>query len=102
NDPCWLYFNAPSNSLAVYSIKDRNWGEPVPIGSSGSLLTSGQCTVDTTAVTVSLSGNNLSLNLPITFTSPGSGHPWYIDLAAQNKENQGTNYTQMGTVTIPS
>jgi hypothetical protein len=98
--PCWLYFNAISNTLAAYA--HGTWAASAPIGSSGSSLTGDNCNVDTKAVTVSSSGNNLSLNLPIAFTSNGDGvHPWYIYLAAQNKENQGTDYNLMGTVTLP-
>jgi hypothetical protein len=99
--PCWLFFNAVTNTLGAYS--HGNWGDPVPIGAAGSLLTGDDCTVDTKSVTVSASGNNLNLNLPITFTSTGDGvHPWYIFLAAQNKENNGSDYTQMGTVMVPA
>lgn len=99
--PCWLYFNANTKALTAYS--HANWGDPIPIGATGSLLAGDACTVDTKSVAVSGSGNNLSLSLPITFTSPGDGvHPWYIFLAAQNKENHGPDYSQMGTVTIPA
>jgi len=95
-DPCWLYFNAGANTLTVF--QNRSWSSPIPIGSSGSLLSGNLCTVDTKAVTVSTSGNNLTLSLPVTFTRD-DGFQWYIDLAAQNKENLGSNYSQMGTVT---
>jgi hypothetical protein len=97
--PCWLYFNAGTNTLTVYA--HGSWGSPSPIGTSGSLLTGDACTVDTRAVTVNASGNNLSLSLPVTFTS-ADGNQWYINLAAQNKENHGTDYSQMGTVTPQS
>lgn len=98
--PCWLYFNASANTLTVYA--HGAWAVSAPIGSAGSTLTGDDCTVDTKAATVSPSGNNLSLNLPIAFTSYGDGvHPWNINLAAQNQENQGTGYSQMGTVTLP-
>jgi hypothetical protein len=98
--PCWLYFNATSNTMAVYA--HGTWAASAPIGPAGSTLSGDDCTVDTKAVTVSSSGNNLSLNLPIAFTSGGDGvHAWYIYLAAQNKENGGSDYNLMGTVTLP-
>lgn len=93
---CWLYFNAVTKSMQA--SHRFNWGSPSPIGPSGSTLSGDACTLDTTAVTVSTSGNTLTLNLPITFTF-SDNQEWRISLAAWNKNNQGTNYNLMGTVT---
>ncbi|HXE62220.1 MAG TPA: hypothetical protein VN519_01700 [Bryobacteraceae bacterium] len=100
--PCWLYFNASANTLSVYNGVNNEWDGPVPIGSSGSVIDTSGCTLDTKAVTVSTSGNNLTLNLPVALKGYGDGSPSIVYVAAQNKENQGTNYAQMGTVTLPT
>lgn len=93
---CWIYFDAGANTLAA--SRRINWGPPAPIGPSGSTLMGDTCTVDTTAVKVSNAGNNLSLDLPITFTF-ADNQQWSIYLAAWNKENVVTDYTLIGTVT---
>jgi len=93
---CWIYFDAGANTLAA--SRRINWSPPAPIGPSGSTLMGDACTVDTTAVKVSNAGNNLSLDLPITFTF-ADNQQWSIYLAAWNKENVVTNYTLIGTVT---
>src|SRR3569623_214245 len=69
--PCWLFFDASANTLAVYA--HGTWRTPTPIGAPGSTLTGNACTVDTKAVTVNTSGNNLTLNLPNPITSKGVG-----------------------------
>jgi hypothetical protein len=96
--PCWLYFNARTGTLTA--VHQGGWAAPIPIGASGSVLTGDNCTVDTKGVTVSASGNNLSLSLPIAFTST-SDHPWNIYLAGQNIDNLSSDYSLMGTVTMP-
>jgi hypothetical protein len=96
---CWIFFNATNNTMAINY--QNNWGAPTPIGSSGSTLTGDDCTVDTTAVTVSASGNNLTLNVPVTVTF-ADNNTWHIFVDAQNKENLDSGYTHLATVTVQS
>jgi hypothetical protein len=63
---CWLYYNATTNSLTVNH--SNNWSTPSQVGSSGSVLTGDACAVDTKNGTVSSSGNNLTLAIPIQCT----------------------------------
>jgi hypothetical protein len=96
---CWLYYNATDNTLTIN--RQNVWGQATPIGASGATLAGDACTVDTTTATVSASGNDLTLNVPIEFTY-ADGRPWGIFLAAQNKANVSTDYSEMGTVTVES
>ncbi len=94
---CWLYYNAGSNTLAVNH--QNSWGSPTPVGAGGSALAGDACSVDTTAVTVSTSGNNLTLAIPIQMTF-ADNNPWAIFVDAQSKENVDAGYSQLGTVTV--
>ena len=94
---CWLYYNAGSNTLAVNH--QGNWSAGVPVGSGGSTLTGDGCTVNTTAVTVSTSGNNLTLAMPMQPTF-ADNNPWQIFVDAQTKANVDAGYSQLGTVTV--
>ncbi len=96
---CWLYYNAADNTLAVN--KQGVWSTPAPLGSGGSALTGDACVVNTTSVTVALSGNNLTLSLPIQFTF-ADNNTWPIFVDAQTKANVDAGYTQLGTVTVQS
>jgi hypothetical protein len=100
--PCWIYFNASANTLAYWNGVDHEWEGPFAIGSTGSVIDTHGFTLDTKAVTVSKSGNNLTLNLPIALKGYSDGDPWIIYAAAQNQENQSSNYARMGTVTLPT
>ena len=93
---CWLYYNAGTNTLDVN--RSNTWSTPGAVGSGGSILNGDACTVDTNAVTVSNSGNDLTLAIPIQL-SYADNNTWPIFVAAQSKENIDTDYSQLGTVT---
>ena len=96
---CWLFYNAGNNTIAVNHA--NNWGPLTPIGSGGSALTGDACSVDTTAISVSTSGNDLSLAIPIQMTF-ADNNTWQIFVDAQSKENVDAGYSQLGTVTVQS
>jgi len=94
---CWLYYNTGSNTLTINN--QNNWSTPVPVGSGGSVLTGDGCAVDTRNVTVSSSGNNLTLAFPIQLTF-GDNNTWQIFVDAQTKANVDAGYAQLGTVFV--
>ena len=93
---CWLYYNASTHTLDANH--SNNWGAPAPIGSGGSSLTGDACVVDTRGVTVSASGNNLTLSIPIQLTF-ADNNTWPIFVDAQTKANVDAGYSQLGIVT---
>ena len=71
---CWFYYDG----TLLYLYNDAGTGAgTVTIGSSGTASNS-QCSVNGGASTVSKSGNNLTMNLALTFTSSfaGSKNTW--------------------------
>ena len=94
---CWLFYDASSNTLAVNH--QGSWGPGVPIGSGGSALAGDGCSVDSKAVTVSASGNNLTLGIPMQPTF-ADNNPWQIFVDAQTKNNVDAGYSELGVVTV--
>ncbi|HYW46134.1 MAG TPA: hypothetical protein VE959_24935 [Bryobacteraceae bacterium] len=69
---CYLLYNRASNALYLTNDGGTAWQTPVTLGQSGSLQNS-QCSVDTVNSSASGNGNNLTLNLALTFKAGFSG-----------------------------
>jgi hypothetical protein len=78
---CYFYYSRGSNALQLAS-DSGSFGSPATIGATGSLQNS-QCSVDTGASSVSVSGTNLTVNLAISFKAAFVGAK-YIYMEAQN------------------
>jgi hypothetical protein len=92
---CWLYYQVSSATITAY----RNGFWSAPAGAQNSTtLTGDACAVDPAAAKVALSGNTLTLTLPITITS-ADNNTWPIYLNAINKANTSSGYAQVGSVT---
>ena len=63
---CWVYFSASSNRIWLNNDAGNNWQTAANLGSSTTLQNS-QCTIQVANSSFSGSGNNLTLNLSITF-----------------------------------
>ena len=71
NGSCYLYYARSSN--AIYLATDGGaWQGFLTVGTSGTMQ-NGQCMVDAGASSVTASGNNLTLNLALSFTSGFAG-----------------------------
>jgi hypothetical protein len=71
NNACYLYFVRSLN--AVYLASDAGvWQGPLTLGSAGTLQNS-QCSVNPGASSFTTSGNNLTLNLALTFNPAFAG-----------------------------
>jgi hypothetical protein len=71
SNACYLYFVRSTNN---FYLADNGgvWQGPLTLGSAG-MLQNSQCSVNTGTSSVTISGNNLTLNLALTFTSAFAG-----------------------------
>jgi hypothetical protein len=95
---CYVYYYRPGNYLGLLS--DTGWAGGVQSGTPGSpgTLSNSQCQLNVGASSVIMSGNNLTMNLALTFNSAWSG--------ARNNHllvwdrTQIVGWQQMGTWTV--
>jgi hypothetical protein len=95
---CLLYLARPSNTLYLYSDVSESWLAPVTLGSSASLGHS-LCSINVASSSVTLSGDELVLTLPVTFTALFSGQKNIYMYDANATINSG--WQTMGTWTVP-
>jgi hypothetical protein len=72
SNSCYLLYVRPVNSLYLLNDAGTSWLGPMTPGAAGTLQNS-QCSVNVGGSSVSGSGNNLTTNLAITFTSSFAG-----------------------------
>ncbi len=94
---CVLWYDRPSNGL--YMWNGSGWDAPLTIGVTGT-LSSAQCSVNTGTSTVVPAGNDLTLNLAITFANGfiGSGKNVYGWVGDRANADNGV-YPQIATWT---
>jgi hypothetical protein len=102
---CYVAF-APTSATSgeLYLVDDAGdggyaSGSPIALPSSSSLQNS-QCTINGTGSSVTASGNTLTLNLAITFSSGFAGNQVFY-LAARNNSTGNSGWQAVGTVTVP-
>jgi len=93
---CLVYYSRATNQLNLIDNAGTAWLAATP-GTSGTLSNS-QCSVNPAASTVAISGNTLTLKLPLTFTSAFSGAKNIYMYAAGSATN--TDWQTMGTWTV--
>ena len=93
---CYLYYASNKIFLATDAGATQS---PAIVGSPGTVQNS-QCTVDAGASSVSMSGNNLTLNLAMSFTPAFAGAK-IVYLEAYNGV-QDSGWSQLGTWTVPA
>jgi hypothetical protein len=69
---CYLYYNRQANSLYLTNDAGTAWQSPVTLGQAGTLQNS-QCSINPLSSSVAGSGNNLTLNLAVTFKPTFAG-----------------------------
>jgi hypothetical protein len=95
---CYFYYSRASNQIYL-ATNAGAWQGSLTVGLSGTMGNS-QCTVDAGASSVTTSGNNLTLNLALTFTSGFAGAKnIYMEVQGAT---QGSAWTLLGTWTAPS
>ncbi len=114
NNVCYLGYTVSTNTIQL--VNDAGTGyvavtitppgtNPAPSGTGGPLgfpgsLSNSQCTLNLTGSSVSGSGNNLTLNLALTFTTAFAG-PQTLFMSGVNKSNQFSGWQAMGSWTVP-
>jgi hypothetical protein len=95
---CYLWVDPAGK--AVYQANDAftNWSG-IALGSSGALSNS-QCTVSGTGSSVSLSGNNLTVTLVVSFQTAYAGTQNIYGYAT-TAGSLNTGWTKLGTFTVP-
>jgi uncharacterized repeat protein (TIGR01451 family) len=95
---CLAYYNRATNQLSLFNDAGTGALAPATLGGAGTLSNS-QCSIGVAAATVSTSGNNLTLNLPVTFTAAYAGAKTTYLYAAGSSAASG--WQSMGTWTVP-
>jgi hypothetical protein len=102
---CYIAYvpTTPTNGY-VYLVDDAGDGGYVPgspVGlSSGSVLQNSQCAINTAGSSASASGNTVTLNLALTFTSGFAGNQVFF-LAARNRTTGNSGWQAAGSVAVP-
>ena len=85
---CYIAFQTGASNLLYLASNAGAFQSPLPVGSAGTLQNS-QCAVNLGASSVSLSGNTLTLNLAMSFTSAFAGAKNIYMLASNATFNSG-------------
>jgi phage baseplate assembly protein gpV len=96
---CMLYYARATNQLYFLNNAGATWSAPVAPGTAVTLSNS-QCSINMAAVSVTVSGTNLTLNLPMTFTAAYAGAMSTYMYAAGSSANSG--WQAMGSWTVPA
>ena len=99
SNSCLLYYNVAANLINLAQNSGTTWVSATP-GASTTLQNT-QCSLNVAAMTVSLSGNTLTLNLPITFLPAYAGGK-NVYLYAADVSGANSGWQQRGTWTVPA
>jgi uncharacterized membrane protein len=94
---CFIEYNRPANTFYLLNDAGNAWSSAT-VGSGGTLANS-QCSINAASTSVSLSGANLTLSLPVTFASGYYGGKNIYSYAAGSSANSG--WQTLGTWTVP-
>jgi parallel beta-helix repeat protein len=96
---CFIQYTASNNTFQLLNDAGSAWSAPVSAGSG--TASNGQCTLSGVGASAVASGNNLILNLPITFAAGYAGAK-NVYLLAIDGSSQNSGWLQEGTWTVPS
>jgi hypothetical protein len=96
---CYVHYDRAGNTIQLVNDADNAWVGSAPLGVAGTLQNS-QCSVDAGASSASGSGNNLTLNLSMTFKAAFAGSKnTYMEL--QDISNTVAPWVIRGAWTAP-
>lgn len=96
---CWIYYDAAGRVLWLASNDTTTWSS-LTLGSTATIQNS-QCEIAGSGVSLAGSGNNLTLRIPIVFTTGFAGAKnIYMDATATSGAQSST--VSRGTWTVPS
>jgi len=98
---CFLNYNRAANTLSLANDSASAWVGPSTVG-SGASLSNSQCTVTPATASVAANGNNLTVNVPLTFKASFAGAKTTWGDVSDNL-GADTGYRAVGswTVTAP-
>jgi hypothetical protein len=97
---CYLQYTRANNTIVLINDAGAGTAGSTTLGASGNLENS-QCILNAAASSASSSGNNLTVNLALTFTGSFAGAK-NISMGAINNASVFSGWQQMGTWTVPS
>jgi hypothetical protein len=92
---CFVEVNRAANTFRLQNDAGTGWLGPTPIG-TGTALVNSQCTVSAATASTSSSGNNLTVNIPVTFTGGFAGLKSVFGFAYDNAFN-GSGWVTTGS-----
>ena len=101
SDPgsCYVQFNSATNTFRLLNDAGTDWLGSVTLGTAASLANS-QCTINAAGASSSSSGNNLTVNVPLSFAAAFAGAQNTYALAYDNA-SVGSGWLTTGTWTVP-
>jgi len=94
---CWIQFNTGSNSYSIMNDTGTTWSAPVSVGSG--TVSNSQCTFSGAGAGATSSGNNLTVNFPITFAASYAGaQNVYLNVVDGNGLSSG--WQQLGSFAV--
>jgi len=96
---CFVHYDRGGNGLWMYSSDVGFFLGPVAPGTASNALSSSACSVNTAASTVSNTGGNLVVNVPVTMKAPMSGAKKIFQRTLDTL-NRDTGWQQTGTWTV--
>jgi hypothetical protein len=95
---CVLYYQPSTNQVNLLNDAGNSWTAATP--GAVTTLQNSQCSVNLASTSVTPSGDNLTLNLPMTF-QPAYAGAKNIDMYAADTSGSNTGWIQRGTWTVP-
>jgi hypothetical protein len=94
---CYLYFGRANNAIYLANDSGTAWLVPKTVGQSGTVQNS-QCAVNAAASSTAGSGNNVTVNLALSFTPAFTGAK---NVYMEVYDGQDSGWVQKGTWTVP-
>ena len=95
---CLAYYYPRANTLYLLNNAGSAFLSPITVGSANT-LTNSQCTISGSSSSVSASGNNLTVNLSVTFAGGFAGAKT-VKMHVEGFSGQSA-WVPMGTWTVP-
>jgi hypothetical protein len=95
---CWIYLDPFGKAVWLSNDSTSSW-QNAAVGSATTLQNS-QCSIPAGGVSMSGSGTNLTVEIPITFTSTFTGTR-NLYLSATDKSGTSSSYVQSGSWIVP-
>ncbi|MDQ2949471.1 MAG: hypothetical protein M3Y27_26630, partial [Acidobacteriota bacterium] len=98
---CFFIIQPPYNDIVLMSNNSGTWNAPITPGSSATTSNS-QCTITASGASITLSGNYLYVNVPVSF-APAYGPNatiWAISLDTSGQYSGGGSWSTLGSWTV--